>query len=959
MVLRDVYFLSALYCDKESTHALTLTALNTTDFLYMSQATDKPLILVDGSSYLFRAYHSPPHLTNSKGEATGAIYGVVNMLKSLLNQYNPECMVVVFDAKGKTFRSDMYPEYKAHRPPMPDDLRTQIEPLHKIIEAMGLPLISIEGVEADDVIGTLAVKATEKGLKTLISTGDKDMAQLVNEHVTLINTMTNTIMDPEGVVEKFGVKAEHIIDYLAIVGDTADNIPGLPGVGPKSAQGLLNGIGSIEEIYERIDEVPTLKFRGAKSMPKKLEEFKEQLLLSYQLATIKLDVEIELNEDSFHIKDKNNDALIELFGQCEFRRWLAELLPTGGDLFSETPTQPAPKTPADDTPPAPPSTPANYETVLTEANFEKWLERLNTAELISFDTETTSVNYMIAELVGVSFAVEPGHAAYVPVAHDYEGAPEQLSREYVLEKLKPLLESPEHKKVGQNLKYDKNVLANYDINLQGIEFDTMLESYVFNSTGSRHDMDSLSVRYLSHKTTKFEEIAGKGKKQLTFNQIPLEKAAPYAAEDADITLRLHQTLWSKLEAEPKLVELFKTVELPLVSILSKIERTGVLIEPSMLEKQGIEIGERLSLLEETAHKEAGKEFNLRSPKQVGEVLFEDLNLPSLRKTPKGEPSTAEEVLVELANKHELPRLLLKHRGLSKLKSSYTDTLPLMRHKETGRVHTSYHQAGTVTGRLSSADPNLQQIPIKNEDGRRIRKAFIAPEGYKIVAIDYSQIELRIMAHLSGDQSLLTAFSEGRDIHKATAAEVFGVSLDEVTSEQRRRAKAVNFGLIYGMSAFGLSTELGVTRNEAQHYMDIYFERFPGVLKYMETTREKAHDVGYVETIFGRRLYLPDINARNGAVRKAAERAAINAPMQGSAADIIKKAMIKVAAWIEANAADSVKLLMQVHDELVFEIKETELETIKTALIDEMQSAAELTVPLLVEAGVGDNWEEAH
>lgn len=925
----------------------------------MSHSTDKPLILVDGSSYLFRAYHSPPHLTNSKGEATGAIYGVVNMLKSLLNQYNPECMVVVFDAKGKTFRSDMYPEYKAHRPPMPDDLRTQIAPLHDIIRAMGLPLISIEGVEADDVIGTLAVKATEKGMKTLISTGDKDMAQLVNEHVTLINTMTNTIMDPEGVVEKFGVKAEHIIDYLAIVGDTADNIPGLPGVGQKSAQALLNGIGSIEEIYERVDEVPALKFRGSKTMPKKLEEFKEQLLLSYQLATIKLDVDIELDEDSFHIKEKNNDALIELFGQCEFRRWLAELLPTSGDLFSES-AQAAPevseeKAAAEE----PASTPANYETVLTKEAFDEWLARLESAELIAFDTETTSVNYMIAELVGVSFAVEAGHAAYVPVAHDYDDAPEQLSREYVLEKLKPLLESAAHKKVGQNLKYDQSVLARYDIDLRGIEFDTMLESYVFNSTGSRHDMDSLSVRYLSHKTIKFEEVAGKGAKQLTFNQIPLEKAAPYAAEDADITLRLHQTLWSKLKEEPKLVELFNTVELPLVDILSRIERTGVLIEPSLLEQQSAEIAGRLEALVESAYKEAGKEFNLSSTKQLQQVLFEEMGLPVIKKTPKGAPSTAEDVLVELAQEHELPRLIIEHRGLSKLKSTYTDKLPLMRNEETGRVHTSYHQAVTATGRLSSTDPNLQNIPIKNEDGRRIRKAFIAPEGYKIVAIDYSQIELRIMAHLSGDQGLLTAFSEGRDIHKATAAEVFGVSVDEVTSEQRRSAKAVNFGLIYGMSAFGLSKQLGIARNEAQRYMDIYFERFPGVLKYMEDTREKAHDVGYVETIFGRRLYLPDINARNGAVRKAAERAAINAPMQGSAADIIKKAMIKVAAWIDNNAADSVKLLMQVHDELVFEIKETELERIKTALIEEMQSAAELAVPLLVEAGVGDNWEEAH
>ncbi|MEL7386408.1 MAG: DNA polymerase I [Pseudomonadota bacterium] len=915
----------------------------------MSQIPENPLILVDGSSYLFRAYHAPPHLTNSKGEATGAIYGVINMLKSLVRQFNPSHMVVVFDAKGPTFRNEMYSEYKAHRPPMPDDLRTQIEPIHEIIKAMGLPLVSITGVEADDVIGTFARIASEQQRHVLISTGDKDMAQLVNEHVTLINTMTDTVLDPQGVVDKFGIGPELIIDYLALMGDKVDNIPGVPGVGEKTALAMLQGIGSIKSLYERLDDIAGLGFRGSKTMAKKLEEHKAQLELSYELATIKLDVEVEQNLETFAIADMNKDRLIELYGQCEFKRWLSELL-DGKEV---------PKTAVEQVQPEAKKIEAHYETILTEAQLTTWAEKLKSAELMAFDTETTSLDYMQADLVGMSFAVTEGEAAYLPIAHDYMGAPEQLSKELVFKVLGPILADDSVKKVGQNLKYDKSVLARAGLELNGIAFDTMLESYVFNSVGTRHDMDSLALKYLGHKNISFEEIAGKGKSQLTFNQIELEKAAPYAAEDADITLRLHNQLWPMLKEQSELLPVFNDIELPLLSVLSDIERTGVKIDSQMLAEQSVEIAARLTELEKEAYEIAGEEFNLSSTKQLQAILFDKLGLPILKKTPKGAPSTAEEVLQELAHDYPLPKLIIEHRGLAKLKSTYTEKLPKLVNPETGRVHTSYHQAVTATGRLSSSDPNLQNIPIRNEAGRRIRQAFIADEGHVILAADYSQIELRIMAHLSQDAGLLKAFAEGKDVHSATASEVFGVALEEVTSDMRRKAKAVNFGLIYGMSAFGLARQLDIPRNEAQHYMDKYFERFPGVLEYMERTREEAAEKGYVETLFGRRLHLPDIKARNGARRKAAERAAINAPMQGTAADIIKKAMLKVAQWLATQTTNDIKLLMQVHDELVFEIAKDKVEAFSERICSLMSEAASLDVPLLVEADYGDNWEQAH
>jgi len=921
-----------------------------------------PLILVDGSSYLFRAYHSPPHLTNSRGEATGAIYGVVNMLKSLLRQYQPTQMAVVFDAKGPTFRNEMYSDYKANRPPMPDDLRSQIEPLHRIIQAMGLPLLCISGVEADDVIGTLACQASREGRHTLISTGDKDMAQLVDEHVTLINTMTNTLLDPQGVTEKFGVGPELIIDYLALMGDKVDNIPGLPGVGEKTAAALLQGLGSIEQIYQQLDKVPALSFRGAKTMVTKLEEFRDQLQLSYQLATIKTDVELPYQLTDLMIKGADNTQLAELYKECEFRRWLAEVL--GNDLSAAKVKPQAAQADmfaaADDTDGTLANAPAtNYLTVLDQAAFSAMLQQLYRCELVAFDTETTSLDYMQAELVGLSVATAAGSAWYVPVAHDYVGAPEQLKRDWVLAQLKPWLEDDSRAKVGQNLKYDQSVLARYDIQLKGVRFDTMLESYVLNSVASRHDMDSLALKYLGRKTISFEDIAGKGAKQLTFNQIELEKAAQYAAEDADITLQLHQTLWPQLQQHSGLASVLQDIELPLVDILSRIERYGVLIDSNLLAKQSEQLANRIAELEQLAYEQAGKPFNLASPKQLQEILFEQMGLPVLKKTPGGTPSTAEEVLAELALEYEFPKLITEHRGLSKLKSTYTDKLPKMQHPASGRVHTSYHQAVAATGRLSSTDPNLQNIPIRTEEGRRIRQAFIAPPGKKIVAVDYSQIELRIMAHLSQDKALLDAFAHGRDIHRATAAEVFGVSLEQVTAEQRRSAKAVNFGLIYGMSAFGLAKQLGVSRNEAQQYVDRYFERFPGVLDYMERTRKQAHEQGYVETLFGRRLYLPEINAQNMMRRKGAERAAINAPMQGTAADIIKKAMIVVDNWLQQQANPAAAMIMQVHDELVFEVDADKVDSVKQQLVALMATAAELDVPLLAEAGAGDNWDQAH
>lgn len=914
---------------------------------------ENPFILVDGSSYLFRAFHGMPPLTNSKGQDTGAVYGVINMLRSLIKQFKPTHIAVVFDAKGKTFRDDIYSQYKANRPTMPDELRNQIEPLHKIIEAMGLPIIVESGVEADDVIGTLADQASKLGIATLISTGDKDMAQLVNEHVFLINTMNNQILDQQGVVEKFGIPPELIIDLLALKGDKVDNIPGVPGVGDKSALGLLQGIGGVDEIYQNLDKIAGLSFRGAKKMADKMREFEEQARLSYTLATIKLDVALAYSPTKLTPNLPDNAKLKELYTDMEFKRWLKD----ASDALQHTDSEPAQEAPENGSVSTIDST--NYQTILSMEELHLWLGKLDESALFAFDTETTSLNYMEAELVGLSFAVTEGEAAYVPVAHDYVDAPEQLDRNEVLALLKPLLEDPNKLKVGQHLKYDKNVLANYAINLQGIAFDTMLESYVLNSVATRHDMDSLALVYLNHNTIHFEDIAGKGAKQLTFNQIPLDQAAPYAAEDADITLRLHHHLWGKLCQEHELAAVLQDIEVPLASVLAKMEQFGVLIDSQKLGQQSQDLAARIMELEAQVHELAGEEFNLGSPKQLQEILFNKMDLPVLKKTPKGAPSTSEEVLQELALTYPLPKLLMEFRGISKLKNTYTDKLPKMINARTGRVHTSYHQAITATGRLSSTDPNLQNIPIRTEEGRRVRQAFIARPGYKIVAADYSQIELRIMAHLSQDKGLLTAFSTGKDIHSATAAEVFNVPLQDVTTEQRRNAKAINFGLIYGMSAFGLSKQLNLPRQEAQRYMDLYFERYPGVLTYMENARSLAKEQGYICTAFGRRLYLPDINASNGLRRKGAERAAINAPMQGTAADIIKKAMIKVDAWIDTLPFDEVRMIMQVHDELIFEIKTQNVESHKDSIINLMEQAVSLDVPMTVEAGIGENWDEAH
>ncbi|WP_394229794.1 DNA polymerase I [Shewanella colwelliana] len=920
----------------------------------MPTIAENPLVLVDGSSYLYRAYYAPPHLTNSKGEATGAVYGVINMLRSLLNQYQPSQMAVVFDAKGKTFRNDMYADYKAHRPPMPDDLRTQIEPLHRIIRALGLPLVCIPGVEADDVIGTIATQASKEGRAVLISTGDKDMAQLVDDNVTLINTMTNTILGPNEVTEKFGVGPELIIDLLALQGDKADNIPGLPGVGEKTAFAMLTGLGSIEQILATPEKLPDLGFRGSKTMPAKIAEHGDMLKLSYELATIKLDVELEQDWHQLTITPADKDELIKCYGEMEFKRWLAEVLGDKGTKNTATADSSS-----DDSAPVPQNITTDYTTILSWDILDEWIEKLANAELFSLDTETTSLNYMQAKLVGLSFATAPGTAAYLPLAHDYPGAPEQLDTEIALAKLKPLLEDANIKKVGQNLKYDMSILANVGISLRGIAFDTMLESYVFNSVASKHNMDDLALKYLGHKNISFEEVAGKGVKQLTFNQIPLETAAPYAAEDADITLRLHLHLWPRLEKAPQLASVFTEIELPLVSVLSAIERQGVLIDSMLLGQQSDELARKIDELEQKAYEIAGETFNLSSTKQLQTLFFEKLGYPVIKKTPKGAPSTAEEVLVELALDYPLPKILLEHRSLSKLKSTYTDKLPLMVDAKTGRVHTSYHQANAATGRLSSSEPNLQNIPIRTEEGRRIRHAFIAQEGRKVLAADYSQIELRIMAHLSQDKGLLAAFAEGKDIHRATAAEVFSVDFDDVTTEQRRRAKAVNFGLIYGMSAFGLARQLDIPRAEAQQYIDIYFKRYPGVLKYMEDTRAEAADLGYVSTLFGRRLYLPAIKDRNAMRRQAAERAAINAPMQGTAADIIKKAMLKIADWITNETDGEITMMMQVHDELVFEVDSDKAEQLKLKVCHLMAQAADLDVELLAEAGIGDNWEQAH
>ena len=932
----------------------------------MPTIAPNPLVLVDGSSYLYRAFHAFPPLTNSAGEPTGAMYGVLNMLKSLISQVQPSHIAVVFDAKGKTFRDEMFEQYKSHRPPMPDDLRKQIQPLHDIIRALGIPLLVIEGVEADDVIGTLAVAASKANQKVLISTGDKDMAQLVDDNIMLINTMNNTLLDRDAVIEKYGIPPELIIDYLALMGDSADNIPGVAGVGEKTALGLLQGIGSMAEIYANLDKVAELPIRGAKKLGDKLLAEKEMADLSYRLATIKTDVALDITPEQLTLGASNNDQLTEYFGRYEFKRWLNEVM-NGADSITNNNEQPTKinhyqATPAlaqnndDETLPAIQIDRSRYETLLTEADLNRWVEKLKQAKLFALDTETDNLDYMAANLVGISFALENGEAAYLPLQLDYLGAPKTLEKTTALSLLKPILENPSIQKVGQNFKYDLTIFARNGIDVQGVAFDTMLESYVLNSTG-RHNMDDLAKRYLGHQTISFEEIAGKGKNQLTFNQIQLEQAAEYAAEDADVTMKLQQVLWEKLSKEPTLEKLFKEMELPLLGVLSRMERRGVLIDSDALFLQSNEIANRLSELEEQAYVLAGQPFNLASTKQLQEILFDKLGLPVIQKTPKGAPSTNEEVLEELAFSHELPKVLVEHRGLSKLKSTYTDKLPQMVNPQTGRVHTSYHQAVTATGRLSSSDPNLQNIPIRNEEGRRIRQAFIAREGFTVVAADYSQIELRIMAHLSQDQGLINAFTQGKDIHRSTAAEIFGVELDEVTSEQRRNAKAINFGLIYGMSAFGLSRQLGIGRADAQSYMDLYFKRYPGVQTFMHDIREKAKAQGYVETLFGRRLYLPDINSSNGMRRKAAERVAINAPMQGTAADIIKRAMIQLDQKLQ-NDPD-IAMIMQVHDELVFEVRSEKVEFFREQIKQHMEAAAELVVPLIVEVGVGQNWDEAH
>ena len=932
----------------------------------MPTIAPNPLVLVDGSSYLYRAFHAFPPLTNSAGEPTGAMYGVLNMLKSLISQVQPSHIAVVFDAKGKTFRDEMFEQYKSHRPPMPDDLRKQIQPLHDIIRALGIPLLVIEGVEADDVIGTLAVAASKANKKVLISTGDKDMAQLVDDNIMLINTMNNTLLDREAVIEKYGIPPELIIDYLALMGDSADNIPGVAGVGEKTALGLLQGIGSMAEIYANVDKVAELPIRGAKKLGDKLLAEKEMADLSYRLATIKTDVALDITPEQLTLGASNNDQLTEYFGRYEFKRWLNEVM-NGADSITNTNEQPTKinhyqVTPAlaqdnsDEALPAIQIDRSRYETLLTEADLNRWVEKLNQAKLFALDTETDNLDYMAANLVGISFALENGEAAYLPLQLDYLGAPKTLEKTTALTLLKPILENPTIQKVGQNFKYDLTIFARNGIDVQGVAFDTMLESYVLNSTG-RHNMDDLAKRYLGHQTISFEEIAGKGKNQLTFNQIQLEQAAEYAAEDADVTMKLQQVLWEKLSKEPTLEKLFKEMELPLLGVLSRMERRGVLIDSDALFLQSNEIANRLSELEEQAYVLAGQPFNLASTKQLQEILFDKLGLPVIQKTPKGAPSTNEEVLEELAFSHELPKVLVEHRGLSKLKSTYTDKLPQMVNPQTGRVHTSYHQAVTATGRLSSSDPNLQNIPIRNEEGRRIRQAFIAREGFTVVAADYSQIELRIMAHLSQDQGLINAFTQGKDIHRSTAAEIFGVALDEVTSEQRRNAKAINFGLIYGMSAFGLSRQLGIGRADAQNYMDLYFKRYPGVQTFMHDIREKAKAQGYVETLFGRRLYLPDINSSNGMRRKAAERVAINAPMQGTAADIIKRAMIQLDQKLQ-NDPD-IAMIMQVHDELVFEVRSEKIAFYSELIKTQMESAADLVVPLIVEVGQGTNWDEAH
>ncbi|WP_327439305.1 DNA polymerase I [Pseudomonas donghuensis] len=920
----------------------------------MSQA---PLVLVDGSSYLYRAFHALPPLTTSKGLPTGAVKGVLNMLKSLRKQYPDSLFAVVFDAKGGTFRDEMFAEYKANRPSMPDDLRVQIEPLHASVRALGYPLLCVEGVEADDVIGTLARSSAAAGRPVIISTGDKDMAQLVDGHITLVNTMTGSVLDVAGVHEKFGVGPEHIIDFLALMGDKVDNIPGVPGVGEKTAVGLLTGIGGgLSDLYQNLDKVPALAIRGAKTLPAKLEEHRDAAFLSYELATIKIDVPLDVEVDALVCGEPDRDALLALYTEMEFKSWIDEVQRDAKRAGQEVAVE-APQEVVE----------AQYETILDQARFDAWLEKLRQAPLFAFDTETTGLDAQQAQLVGVSFAVQAHEGAYVPLTHSYMGVPEQLDRDSVLLALKPLLEDPAKVKVAQNAKYDMNILANCaiggdfanGIQMQGVAYDTMLESYVLDSTATRHDMDSLALKYLNHTTIGFTDIAGKGAKQLTFDQITLEQAGPYAAEDADVTLRLHQTLQQKLALIPSLQAVLSDIEMPLVPVLAKIERQGALVDAKLLGVQSVELGEKMLELERQAFEIAGEEFNLGSPKQLGVILYDKLGMPVLNKTAKGQASTAEAVLAELADMDfPLPKVLMQYRSLSKLKSTYTDRLPEQINPRTGRIHTSYHQAVAATGRLSSSDPNLQNIPIRTAEGRRIRQAFVAAPGYKLLAADYSQIELRIMAHLAQDEGLLHAFRNDLDVHRATAAEVFGVELEQVTTDQRRSAKAINFGLIYGMSAFGLAKQIGVDRKQSQAYIDRYFARYPGVLAYMERTRAQAAEQGYVETLFGRRLYLPEINAKNPALRKGAERTAINAPMQGTAADIIKRAMVAVDNWLTASGLDA-RVILQVHDELVLEVREDLVEQVREQIRPHMSGAAQLDVPLLVEVGVGANWDEAH
>ncbi len=892
------------------------------------------LVLIDGSSYLYRAFHALPALTNSGGEPTGALHGVLTMIQKLVREQQPARIAVVFDAPGKTFRDDIYADYKATRPPMPDELRSQVQPILDAVEAMGLPLLRVAGVEADDVIGTLCAQAAAESLEVLVSTGDKDLAQLVSDKVTLVNTMNDTTMDRDAVKRKFDVYPEQIIDYLALVGDTSDNIPGVPRVGAKTAAKWLNLYDSADGIVEHGDEI-----KG--KVGESLRDNIENLRLSQELATIRRDVDLDVGVNDLEAGEPDTEALRKLYGHFELRTLLRQL--------DEDADAPADVVEQDV---------ANYETVLSWNSLDRWLEKINTAELTAFDTETSSLDYMEAEIVGFSLAVETGEACYVPVGHDYPGAPEQLPRDEVLGKLKDFLEDGEKKKVGHHLKYDAHILARYDIALAGMQFDSMLESYVLNSVATRHDMDSVARQYLGKETIHYEDVAGKGAKQLTFNQVDLETASPYAAEDADITLQLHETLWKQLREHPSLQRVYEDIEQPLVPVLLDMEETGVLVDRDMLGKQSGELAKKMAELEAKAHELAGGPFNLGSPKQLQQILFEQQELPVIRKTPKGQPSTAEDVLVELANDYELPAVIIDYRSVSKLRSTYTDKLPLQINARTGRIHTSYHQAVAATGRLSSTDPNLQNIPIRTPEGRRIRQAFVPPAGHVLLAADYSQIELRIMAHLSADEGLLKAFAKELDVHRATAAEVFEMALDEVTDDQRRSAKAINFGLMYGMSAFGLAKQLGISRGEAQEYVDLYFDRYPGVKAYMDNIRATASEQGYVETVFGRRLYLPEINARNAQRRQYAERSAINAPMQGTAADIIKKAMITVHDWLTSERPGA-RMIMQVHDELVFEVEEDRIDAVKAEVIKRMNGAAELSVPLKVDAGIGMNWDEAH